>query len=224
VSRSSTSETSPPEREWQPSELARHAETGRFGHERDDVHAATLQQAFAADPLFQWVYGERSPAEQERFWQLVLAGSPRGAEVHAVQTSHAVAVWVPPIGSIPEPDAAGAAGEKVEPPIRDQMTAALGPRSPDIFELFDAIYKARPTSPHWYLQALGTRPDHQGHGWGARVLTPILDRCDRSGLPAYLESSNPRNHAFYHRLGFVDLGEIAVVGAPSMTRMQRSPR
>jgi|GEM_PF-481672 len=229
VSRPSISESNPTEREWQPSELARRAEIGRFGHERDDVHGITLQQAFDGDPLFRWVYGDRSPAEQQRFWQLVLAGSRRGTEVHAAQTSDVVAVWVPPVGSIPQPASTtngGAAADVAAAGLstRDRIAEALGPRAPEIFGYFAAMQKARPETPHWYLQAIGTRPAQQGHGWGARALAPILARCDRTGLPACLESSNPQNHAFYHRLGFVDVGEITVPAAPSMMRMQRPAR
>lgn len=212
----------PPEREWQPSELARHAEVGRFGHERDDAHGRTLQQAFSSDPLLTWVYGDRSAADQTQFWRLVLAGLTRGTEVHATQTSDAVAVWVPPAGSIPEPAAPGDADDSAGPSGRDEMSAVLGDRADEIFKVFAAIHAARPEAPHWYLQAVGTRPDRQGQGWGARVLAPILARCDRLGLPAYLESTNPKNHAFYHRLGFVDAGEITIEGAPVVMRMQRS--
>lgn len=211
-----------PTREWEPSELARRGEIGRFGHERDDVHATTLQQAFSSDPLFEWVYGDRRVEDQTTFWRLVLGSSPLGAEVHAAQTSGAVAIWVPPVGSVPEPVPHDEEPDSPDgPSMREQIGAALGPRSTEIFELFGAIYEARPDEPHWYLQALGTRPELQGQGWGTKVLGPMLDRCDRLGLPAYLESSNPQNHAFYHRLGFVDQGEIAAPGAPALMRMQR---
>jgi len=212
-----------PARKWEPSELARRAEVGRFGQERNDVHAVTLQQAFRADPLFEWVYGDRSVEQQARFWRLVLDGSAIGTEVHATQTSDAVGIWVPPVGSVPAPppDDADESGESSGPSVRDQLGEVLGPRSAEIFELFGAMYGARPEEPHWYLQALGTRPERQGQGWGSRVLAPMLDRCDRLGIPAYLESSNPQNHAFYHRVGFVDIGEVSVPGAPTLMRMER---
>ena len=53
----------------------------------------------------------------------------------------------------------------------------------------------------------------------------VLDRCDEEGVPAYLESSNPRNIPFYARHGFESTGEIVVgKGAPTVTAMWRNPR
>lgn len=215
--------TSDKEREWQPSELARLAEVGRFGHERNAAHAVALQQAFDNDPLLTWVYGERSADDQTAFWRLVLDGAIRGTEIHATQTSDAVAVWVPPVGSVPEePTPDNGENTKADGPTgRDRLAAVLGPRADEIFELFGEIHRVRPETPHWYLQAVGTRPELQGQGWGTRVLAPLLDRCDRLGVPAYLESTNPQNRSFYHRLGFVDIGEITAPGAPALMRMQR---
>jgi hypothetical protein len=42
------------------------------------------------------------------------------------------------------------------------------------------------------------------------VLRPILDRVERSGDSAYLETSDPRNREFYERLGFVTVAELAI--------------
>ena len=63
------------------------------------------------------------------------------------------------------------------------------------------IEKAHPKEPHWYLGVLGTDPDHQGKGIGAALLAPVLERCDREGMPAYLESSKESNIPYYERFG-----------------------
>ena len=60
---------------------------------------------------------------------------------------------------------------------------------------------------------------------GARLLAPVLARCDRDGLPAYLESSNPRNLPFYERHGFVRRTAVPLPsGCPLVTPMWRDPR
>jgi ribosomal protein S18 acetylase RimI-like enzyme len=78
--------------------------------------------------------------------------------------------------------------------------------------------------PHWYILAVGVRPEDQGRGLGTALLTPTLARCDTEGLPAYLEASSERSAALYERLGFEHVGELRLGGSPPVWRMLRSPR
>jgi GNAT superfamily N-acetyltransferase len=71
---------------------------------------------------------------------------------------------------------------------------------------------------------LGTRTAQQGSGLGTLLMREVLDRCDRQGLGAYLESSNIRNVPFYERHGFEVLGEVAVGGEFVARPMWRDPR
>jgi GNAT superfamily N-acetyltransferase len=90
---------------------------------------------------------------------------------------------------------------------------------------FNAVEKVHPKEEHYYLEALGTRQDMQSKGVGSAMIRHMLDRCDTEGMPAYLESSNPRNVPFYARHGFEKTGEIvAGKGAPTVTAMWRDPR
>ena len=43
--------------------------------------------------------------------------------------------------------------------------------------------------------------------------------CDRAGLPAYLESTNPRNMTLNQRHGFKAIGQIQVGTSPPMVPM-----
>ena len=54
-------------------------------------------------------------------------------------------------------------------------------------------------------------------------MQPVLDLCDRHGLPAYLESSNPRNIPLYQALGFEISAEFAADDGPPMAGMRRAP-
>jgi ribosomal protein S18 acetylase RimI-like enzyme len=90
---------------------------------------------------------------------------------------------------------------------------------------FGAMEKVHPHEPHMYLPAVGIAPEWQGRGFGAALLRPVLERCDRQRLPAYLESSNPRNLVLYERHGFETIEELSVAkDAPPLWRMWRSPR
>jgi ribosomal protein S18 acetylase RimI-like enzyme len=78
-----------------------------------------------------------------------------------------------------------------------------------------------PQEEHLYLAVVGVRPERRGRGLGATLLAPGLEHADRHRLPCYLESSNPRNIAFYERLGFEVSGAHEVPGVPVITCMWR---
>ena len=59
-----------------------------------------------------------------------------------------------------------------------------------------------PEEPHWYLPLIGVDPIEQGRGCGSALLRVGLSRCDADRLPAYLESTNPKNIPLYERYGF----------------------
>ena len=58
-----------------------------------------------------------------------------------------------------------------------------------------AYDKVHPEEPHFYLADLGTRPESQGQGVGAALMSETLAEVDRHGLPAYLESTSDANTA-----------------------------
>lgn len=109
--------------------------------------------------------------------------------------------------------------------VMPAMLRAFGIKAPRMIGALSAIEKVHPKDEHYYLEGLGTRQDMQSKGVGSAVISYTLDRCDAEGMPAYLESSNPRNVPFYARHGFEVTGEIVVgKGAPTVTAMWREPR
>lgn len=82
-----------------------------------------------------------------------------------------------------------------------------------------------PTFEHVYLFTIGVRPGARGQGHGRILIQPVLDACDRAGLPAYLENSNPANRGFYGSCGFERTAMIEVApGAPPLEAMVRQPK
>ena len=81
-----------------------------------------------------------------------------------------------------------------------------------------------PDEPHAYLAMLGVDPSRQGRGLGARLIAPMLARCDDQGTLAWLESTNPGNHAFYRRMGFEVARQRSFPGGPTLTFFARRPR
>jgi GNAT superfamily N-acetyltransferase len=83
----------------------------------------------------------------------------------------------------------------------------------------------RAKEPHYYLRALGIEPALQGRGLGSMLLRPVLERCDREGVGACLEASEPRNVSFYQRHGFDVVAEAHLPrGGPPIWFMSRPPQ
>ena len=84
------------------------------------------------------------------------------------------------------------------------------------------IYHIR--EPHYYLHAIGVRKNRAGKGVGTSLLREVLDRCDREGVPAYLENSNFRNLDFYQKCGFRVIRKIRLLSrGPELWLMVRRP-
>lgn len=60
----------------------------------------------------------------------------------------------------------------------------------------------------WYLSIAGIKPDYQGKGLGAGLLTEVLNETDRNGIATYLETFTPRNIRFYERMGYKTTKEV----------------
>lgn len=180
-----------------------------------DAVIASITLGFAADPVARWVWPEAKMylSAMPRF---VAAFGGRGFDhdsVYRSECGHAAAMWLPP--EI-EPD-----GEAIDKLI----AATIEPsRQEEIGSFFQQMDEHHPHDPCWYLPMIAAEPDHQGRGLGAALMKRALQRCDDDGLPAYLESSNPRNIGLYERHGFEIIGRIQAGSSPVMTPMLRLPR
>jgi len=101
------------------------------------------------------------------------------------------------------------------------MAVILRGKLPRLPRFLNAIEARHPHERHYYLSVIGILPEWQGRGFGSALLRPILERCDRDGLPAYSQASSPRNRALYERHGFVVVEEMRVSESPPLWRMWR---
>lgn len=172
-----------------------------------------LTDAFAADPVARWVWPKESDY-RARFPQFASAFGGRAFAFGSADLLDigGAALWLPP-GVEPDGDQMSA-----------QMETTVEPsRVPDLAALFEEMARAHPTEPHWYLPLIGVPPEQQGRGIGSALLFHAVARCDAERLPAYLESSNPRNVPLYERFGFVVRGRIQAGSSPPMIPMWREP-
>lgn len=69
--------------------------------------------------------------------------------------------------------------------------------------------------------AFGVDSALQAQGFGSELMKPCLEIVDRDHLPAYLDSTNPRNISFYQRHGFTVTGEWRAGACPPIISMLR---
>ena len=104
------------------------------------------------------------------------------------------------------------------------VARAFGRRLGPAVALEQAMVRAHPRDPHWYLFAIGVDPAHQGSGVAGSLLRSRLARCDQAGEPAYLESTKIANVPLYQHFGFEPTEPMTMPdGAPAITPMWRPP-
>jgi GNAT superfamily N-acetyltransferase len=110
-----------------------------------------------------------------------------------------------------------------EPAYIERLEDIVGVDAPRLFEIVEMFEAQAPEEPYYHLQFLGVLPERQGVGLGGALMAPILERCDRDGVPAYLEATSDRNRALYERHGFRAHGDIPLPDGPALWRMWREP-
>lgn len=182
---------------------------------REATAIATLTLAFCSDPANRWCW----PGTAEylaAFPEFVraLGGNAFAAEcAFEIAGGAGAALWLPP----------GVEPEEAEL-IAIIQRSVHASRQSELYELIRQMGQYHPQTPHWYLPFVGVEPMQQCRGLGARLLGPILERCNDERLPAYLESTNPRNVPFYESLGFRGIGMIQSGTSPTIVPMLREPQ
>jgi GNAT superfamily N-acetyltransferase len=176
--------------------------------------SAILLLAFGANPPTRWLF--RDPAQYVRLYPDFVRAFGGAAFAHGsadLIDGVAAALWLPPgVDS----DAAA---------LVELMHEAIEPERRDVtFTLLGELGRHRPETPHWYLPLIGVDPARKLRGHGSTLLRHALQRCDRDHMPAYLESSDPRNNPLYERHGFVVQATVQVADSPPLFPMFREAR
>jgi ribosomal protein S18 acetylase RimI-like enzyme len=183
--------------------------------------SAALAEAFCDDPVLSWLLPD---------------AATRGSALRrffAIETRH---IALPHRQSTTTAGTAEVAGAALvlppgqwRTPVRVQVLHAAGylrvfrGRLPRALGTLTVLERRHPRQRHYYLAYIGVRPAAQGRGLGTALLQPMLERCDRERLPAYLEASSPDNARLYRRLGFTTLEIIRSLGSPPIELMIRNP-
>lgn len=182
--------------------------------------AAVLAKAFHDDPPTRWTIPNDARRETllyrgfhlylRKLWfaqgECLTTGGVAGA-----------AAWIPP------------GGWKVGPFrqlfLLPGMVMAFGRSTGRVLSAIASMESNHPEDEHFYLPFAGVLPEWQGKGVGSALLSPVLQRCDRDAIPAYLEASSPMNRRLYERHGFEVTDEFRFAeDAPPLWRMWRTPK
>ncbi|MGW6240099.1 GNAT family N-acetyltransferase [Streptomyces sp. NPDC055094] len=177
-----------------------------------------LEEAFDDDPVSCWVFPEKDHRRRVHGLFLGVFADVALAEGWAdiLEDGTGMALWLPVPAGPPE-------GED-DTPARMRATADPdNERTELVGRLTGAIHPH--DRAHAYLLMIAVSPVHQGRGLGRALIEPVLARCDREGLPAYLEASSERSRRLYERLGFTFTGTtVDLPDGPPMWPMWREPR
>jgi GNAT superfamily N-acetyltransferase len=184
---------------------------------RADLPAITeiWVDAFVGDPYLRWIAPDddtwRSFGHE---WMGFIAGLcfERG---HTFVDDAVAIAWIPPDLALVGPDDLARGRAIIEHHASTERAEQA------VTTILAARGRAMEES-HWTLQYVGVRQASTGQGLGAAAVAPTLAAIDRDGLPCGLTSSNPRNVAFYERLGFRVVAEVpSPDGAVTLRPMER---
>jgi GNAT superfamily N-acetyltransferase len=176
---------------------------------------STIMLSFANDPVTRWLmpkacdYVTHAPVINQVFCGAAIDHQ----SAYKTKNIEGVAMWLPP-GILPDEEQFANLLFGVLP---DQI-------SDDAANFFISMAEYHPQEPCWYLAVLAVDPARQAQGYGGALMKEALAMVDQQAMPAYLESSNPRNISLYERHGFERMGEIQFGSSPVLTPMFRAAR
>jgi len=180
--------------------------------------AADVGRIFAAgfsdDPVFTWVFEPSARDLKLRTFFGFLAREALVPQGRTYLAARCAAAWEPPDA----PDWPDERGERFSAELQAGCSPAELER---LAVLSNAVDSHHPPGSAWHLAVFATEPAGRAQGRGTAVLQQSLRVVDETGLPAYLESTNPRNVSLYRRHGFEETGQIDLAGGPSLTAMLR---
>ncbi len=185
----------------------------------EDIQAigGTLGRAFYADPVLAWTFPDalRRWRNLPGVFELYAQAFARHGETYMTAGSTGAALWLPPATPLLD--------ESEEDAFAEQVAERAGADADRLSELMALLDEHHPPGRYYVLQLLAVEPQWQGQGIGSALLDTVLRRCDRDGVPAYLEATSELNAALYERHGFDVTAEIPLPDGPSLFAMWRDP-
>lgn len=176
-----------------------------------------IADSFSDDPVNRWVFDVHR-AMLSFYTQVAKKLYLSQGFGHVMEDASGGTLWLPP-------------GVKKEIPLLNSFDIAFsmlrnsGLKSIARGMAIDKVLaNKKPKQPHYFLFAIGTRPDRQGEGVGGALMRAGLESVDLENMPAYLESSKEANVPFYRKFGFEVIEKVVPGnGCPPLWLMWRKP-
>ncbi len=186
--------------------------------------AEILSSAFAGDPFYTFVFPD--PERRTRllpwlFNKLLNYANHYGL-VFADSKYRGISIWLGPKHTRLLPLGVLRSGLFLFPFKVSHLELK---RSIKLAQVSNQLHRQAVSTPHFYLEAVGVEPLHQGKGLGRALVQAGISRADELHIPSYLETHNPANLGFYQSLGFSIVGsEKPFPSAPQVWGLHREPR
>lgn len=167
----------------------------------------TFLDAFSGNTIGQTFF-PRSSASARKFWMDALTEEihdplARFLVIEDTSTSPATfigfAKWNAP------PPAAPGSMHPSPPPLPDNWPEDGDPALANVFfkKLSDMHEEIMGDRPHWYLEIIVTKTEHQGKGAGGMMMRWGVEKADEDGVESYLDAT-PEGKPLYEKCGFRD--------------------
>jgi ribosomal protein S18 acetylase RimI-like enzyme len=176
----------------------------------------TCAAAFSDDSMIRWPMPDATPATLRELFRMWLTAYAESGILWKIRGCDAGAAWLPP-------EVAGRFAE-----IEQTIRAAINPLTSDGGARYGAFWDwlgaHLPGEPCWFLDMVAVAPASQGQGLGRTLVMHGLELAQADGCPAFLETGNPRNVAFYESLGFQVVDEQRAPDGGPMIWFMQAPR
>ena len=186
--------------------------------------AEILSSAFADDPFYTFVFPDPERRTRLLPWLFnkLLSYANHYGLVFADSEYHGISIWLGPKHTRLLPLGVLRSGLFLFPFKVSHLELK---RSIKLAQVSNQLHRQAVSTPHFYLEAVGVEPSHQGKGLGRTLVQAGISRADETRVPCYLETYNPNNLGFYGSLGFSVVGrEKALPSAPQVWGLLREPR
>ena len=166
-----------------------------------DWAAKILEQAFYADPMLNFIYGNsiNKPGKLNGFFQVTFRLAALYGDCFATAEKDGVLMMLPPDQTKMTIGKAYRSGLLAAP---FKMGWASLSRMMAFMDFAEKAHKAATPFDHYYIMTVGVLPERQGRGIGKKLMTRALEVVDAHKTPCYLETQNINNVPIYQKFGF----------------------